>query len=199
MKETYLEMPTVRKRWLNVTVRGLSPFLSHRFSPQAQREMEDTKEGKAKGTRKKKDPQALYLQSLYPVDGEDGQYGIPAAHFKGAIINACRHKDDRAMTQMAGVVFVEGDILPIRGSAPKMRADIVRIGHKTADTRYRGEFDEWEIDLTIRIIADTASPIEILELLQLGGEMVGVGDWRPQKRGEFGRFEIVGKPTLIET
>jgi len=192
-------LPKIRKRWLDVTVQGITPFLSHRFSPEAIEEMEGKKEKRAKGTRKAKDPKALYLQSLYPVPGAaNSVYGIPAVAFKQSMVRACRHKADRSMAEMKGIIFVEGYILPIRDSKPEMDSRIARI-RGTADLRHRGVFrGPWKVDLSIRIIADTVSPEEVLELLALAGELVGVGDYRPEKAGEFGRFEIIGSPELRE-
>ena len=93
------------------------------------------------------------------------------------------------MTQARGSFFIMGDILPIDGDH-QMREDIVRLGGRTADLRYRAEFPEWKITLTIRHNPRIISQEGIINLLENAGFGVGIGDWRPEKSGSHGMFQV---------
>ena len=61
---------------------------------------------------------------------------------------------------------------------------------QTMDLRYRPEFPEWSATLNIEYDDDNITSDAIASLLYRAGMSVGVGDWRPERNGDFGRFEI---------
>jgi hypothetical protein len=67
---------------------------------------------------------------------------------------------------------------------------MVRVGMGTADIRYRAEFVAWSIDLPITYNARTVSVEQIVAMLDAGGFGTGIGEWRPEKDGQFGRFHV---------
>jgi len=67
------------------------------------------------------------------------------------------------------------------------------LGNGAADIRYRPEFDPWSVDLEIKYNAAVLSAEQIVNLVNLAGFSVGVGDWRPEKSGTHGTFHIEGK------
>ena len=67
---------------------------------------------------------------------------------------------------------------------------MVRISMGTADIRYRGEFPVWRVTFTIRHNANVLSAEQIINLFNVGGFAIGVGDWRPQRNGSFGMFHV---------
>lgn len=97
------------------------------------------------------------------------------------------------MSRASGAFHVIGDLVEIKGSRPAMRTDFVRVGRfsqRTADIRYRAEFKEWRVDLRILYNMRVISKEQIAHLLNLAGFSVGIGDWRPEKGGQFGMFEV---------
>ena len=74
-----------------------------------------------------------------------------------------------------------------------MREDMVRVGMGTADIRFRGEVSDWSIDFIIEYNPTVISCEQILGLLDLAGFSVGIGEWRPQRSGDYGRFKILTK------
>lgn len=203
-----LELVRIPETIIKVTVEGVTPFLSHCFAPLIITEMEEKKEKKAKAPRGAKNPERQFRLSLYPANGTvaladwensdylDQLFGIPALHFKQAMVQAGRVDDARTMAELKQLLWVEGDVLPIRGSVPRHVEHVVRIARGVADLRHRGQFDEWQVDLGLHLTTDALSPEEALQLLQLAGRVSGVGDWRPQRGGDYGRFKIVGTPEL---
>lgn len=84
------------------------------------------------------------------------------------------------------------ELAEIVGSMPKIREDIVRVGMgKTVDLRYRAQFDEWSIPLTIKYNANGMYSIDqLLTFIEVGGMTVGIGEWRMEHNGQYGAFHV---------
>ena len=130
------------------------------------------------------------------------KFGFPIGGIKQAIITgAGRGGMDVKMTELRGSMFLEGnteastfDYAEIVGPAPIMREDMVKVGgmSKVADIRYRGEFRDWEIPLKMRINKNGKYTVEqLLNCVVLGGFVTGIGEWRPERDGQYGMFELV--------
>lgn len=82
-------------------------------------------------------------------------------------------------------------LVEIYSDTPVMREDMVRVGMGTADVRYRGQFDNWYADLTVCYDRNGKFSIEqILNMLNAGGFACGVGEWRPEKDGQYGMYHV---------
>lgn len=186
----------LEKQLLVVDVIGTSPLLMHRFSEKAKRMMADKQQKKSPSAKKAKDQAQECRDATYFMD--DGQTpALPALSFKLAAVNACRYAGLK-MTDAVGAFFVNGtyveregqEMVPLSYGEMVEREDVVRLAGKTADLRYRPEFRNWSVRLEATVFPNALSVEEFLTLLALAGEHVGVGDWRPQRRGTFGRFRI---------
>lgn len=56
--------------------------------------------------------------------------------------------------------------------------------------RYRPIFKDWSLSFEIEF-EDEISPQTIKEGLEIAGKYSGIGDWRPEKKGKFGKFQVV--------
>lgn len=173
-------------RTVEVTVRGTSSLICHKWSEKAKKQMLDKQMKKASKGKEAKDPEQDYWDSLYHLPG--GKFGFPAIGFKAAMVRAGTYADFK-MTFLRGAFHVLGEYVEIDGE-PQMREDMVRIGMGTADIRYRGEFPEWTATLPIRYNARAISLEQLMNLVVIAGFSVGVGEWRPEKDGQHGTFEI---------
>lgn len=182
-----IEIPKIRVRQMEVTLVGDSPLICHAWSEKAKRQMLDKQMKKAKTAKEAKDPERDYKESLY--EHPDGGHGFPCVAFKSAAVGACRFSDGIKMTEARGAFHVVGELAKINGE-PSMREDMVRVGMGTADIRYRGEFKEWSVKLLVSYNADALSPEQIINLFNIAGFGVGVGEWRPEKDGSYGRFHV---------
>ncbi len=55
--------------------------------------------------------------------------------------------------------------------------------------RYRPMFKEWQ--LTFEVHFEEEIPVAVIkEALEIGGRYSGIGDWRPEKKGVFGKFQV---------
>ena len=171
---------------------GTSPLIVHKWSEKAKRQMLDAQQGK-KHAKQIRDPKADYESSLYHT--ADGGFGFPVIAFKAAFVRAGKLMGVK-MTDARQCIFVRGDaaddnsqeLAPIDGT-PTMREDMVRVGTGT-DLRYRAQFLKWRTVLKVKFYPNLISQESLLSLIEFGGETVGIGEWRPEKNGEFGTYRI---------
>ncbi len=170
---------------------GTSPLICNRWSEENQKAILDKHMGKPK-VKKFKEPDKVYNDSLYKMPS--GGYGFPAAAFKKAAVRAAK-LFDITMTDLRQMFFViaeESDLVRIQGK-PQKRKDMVRLNGKTPDVRFRGEFPTWKITLNVQYNAGVISAEQLVNLFEVAGFSVGVGEWRPEKSGDFGRFTLKTK------
>lgn len=165
-----------------------APLICHAWSTKAKRQMLEKQMGEATAGREKKNPETDFEQSLYPHP--DGGYGFPAIAFKAAAVSACTSLGKAITKVQARQAFhVVGELIKIDG-VPTCREDMVRVGMGTADIRHRGEFKKWSCELTIRYNARALTREQIVNLFNVAGFAVGVGEWRPERDGQYGLFRV---------
>jgi len=186
--EQLIEVKKINIKKVIVELVGDSPLIVHAWSAKAKKEMLDKQMKKAKGPKQAKDPERDYKDAFYRLP--DGKPGFPTIAFKGAAVSAAgRFSDGMKMTEVRGCFHIEGELTEIIGE-PNMREDMVRVGMGTADIRYRPEFKQWRTSLSVRYNADAISLEQIVNLFNMAGFGVGVGEWRPEKDGLFGMFHV---------
>lgn len=171
---------------LRLRLSGTSPLIVHKWSEKAKKQMLDKQMKRATQGKAAKDPEQDYRESLYIRD--DGSYGFPAVAFKAAAVRAGTYCDMK-MIFLRGAFHVEGDLVLIEG-VPEPREDMVRVGMGTADIRYRPQFPKWATELEITYNSRALAAEQIIQLFEIAGFAVGVGEWRPEKDGQFGRFRV---------
>lgn len=175
----------------NITLRleGLSPLIVHAWSEKAKRMILDKQTKQNVAAKAAKDPEQDYRDSLYVT--ATGEYGFPVIGFKAAAVRAgtdlgLKMTDLRRAFHIDGI---DGTHAVIKGE-PRMREDMVRVGQGTADIRFRGEFPEWATELNVSYKPTAISQEQLIALFDEAGFSVGVGEWRPERRGSFGRFKV---------
>lgn len=184
----------IRTKTFRLILRGTSPLISHKFSDRAQDAMlaKQMKTAQKATGKEAKNPERDFKESLYVL--KDGRYGFPLSGFKNAAVDACTFMDGMKKTVMRGAFHLidEHDGLVVIKGTPRMRKDNVRVGMGTADIRYRAEFPTgWESEILIKFNENATSIPQLVQLFNAAGFGVGVGDWRPQKDGSYGMFEVV--------
>ena len=181
-----VKLPGIAIEGLRLRLIGTSALIVHKWSEKAKKQMLDKQMGRASQGKAPKDPEQDYRESLYIRD--DGSYGFPAVAFKAAAVRAGTYCDMK-MVFLRGAFHVEGDLVPIEGE-PEPREDMVRVGMGTADIRYRPQFPKWATELEITFNSRALTAEQIVNLFEIAGFAVGVGEWRPEKDGQFGRFRV---------
>ncbi len=169
-------LPAPDLRQVEIRLRGTSP----------QKQMLGKQMKKASVGKEAKNPERDYKDSLYVLPG--GGYGFPSIAFKAAAVRAGTYSDLK-MTFLRGAFHVLGEMVKIEGK-PRMREDMVRLQGMTADIRYRGEFVEWSVRLPVKYNARAITLEQLVNLFAIAGFSVGVGEWRPERDGSYGMFEV---------
>jgi hypothetical protein len=192
--EAVAQIDRIAAETIQVPIIGTAPLVVHRFSEKAKREMLWNTQGK-KTPKTPKDPQAEYEAAFYRL--KSGEPGFPALGFKAATVGGARFYGKQiSMTALKQFIFFTGEpgedghyFVQIVGE-PQMREDVVRVGRGGTDLRYRPEFSEWSAVLMVTFVNSMLSRESLLALIDAGGMGVGVGEWRPEKNGDFGTYTI---------
>ena len=140
---------------------------------------------------KEEECEELFIKAI----AEGARFGFPVTAFKQAAISAAyRLGWSKDKMSLRGVFFIDSDedgMVEIKSDVPEMREDMVKIGMGTADIRYRGEFKNWYADLAISYNANGNYDLNsIINIINAGGYVCGVGEWRPERDGQNGMFHI---------
>ena len=199
VRKTEITIPPMNIQSLEVVLVGDSPLVVHAWSDKAKKMMLDKQMKKAMPKKEAKSPERDFIDSLYwyspkpesPTleDVQKGQFGFPAIAFKAAAVDACSHVEGVTKVAARGAFHIDGDLVRIEGT-PTPREDMVRIGMGVADIRYRAEFRTWRVRLPIRYNANVISAEQIVNLFETAGFAIGVGEHRPQRDGQCGRFHV---------
>lgn len=167
-----------------------------------------------------RDPFAEFVDALYWITpkpeektpeafekaiAEGAKFGFPITAIKQAALSACYRAGiipNQMGMKCTFYLNAQEGLNPGTGSElavidtdepPVLREDMVKIGGmtKVADLRYRPAFTNWKIRLTISLIeVGTFNMESIINAIDMGGFMNGIGEWRMERDGEFGRFHV---------
>lgn len=206
-----IEIKPIEIKKTTIRIVGDTPLIMHAWSEKAKREMleKQMKTTKSK-SREAKNPVEDFIRSMYwltpmPMDmSEDGfmqaiengaRFGFPVTAFKQAAISAAyRMGWTKDKMSMRGAFFIDSDadqMIEIHSDVPVMREDMCKVGMGVADIRFRGEFRNWWTDMTISYNTNGQYTLEqIINIINAGGYVCGVGEWRPERDGQFGMFHV---------
>jgi len=208
-KTVTINLPEIKLEKHKLYLVGTAPLLVHAFPEKSRKAMIDKQMKNAKGGRDARDPYAELEASKYILP--DGRDGFPAIGFKCSVITACTSLSD--ITKVAarqaikipgismntpGVIegsFVRTSLIPLVTHPPIMREDVVKLSgpSRTAEMRYRPEYSDWGVVLEIILNGQVISIGQLGSMFQAAGHGVGIGDYRPEKNGDCGTFELVSR------
>jgi hypothetical protein len=192
--EATIAIDRIAAETIAVPITGLTPLIVHRFSEKAKAKMLADMQGQ-KTPKQPKRPEEEYEAAFYRL--RSGGYGVPAVAFKLATVGGARfYGRDVTMTALRQFLFFKGQpakdgqsLVPIAGE-PHMREDVTRVARGGTDLRYRPQFDEWSAVLVVRYVTSALTRASVLSLIDAGGMGVGVGEWRPERDGDFGTYQV---------
>ena len=220
-KTEAVEIKPMELQTVNITIVGTTPLIVHAWSDKAKQMMLDKQRGKAtKSKHEIKIPVNDFMAACYwlteqPEMGEtdeeaesnwlraseNAKFGFPVTGIKqSAIMGAMRGGLDVKATELRGSFFLEGatdastsDLAEIVGPLPICREDMVKVGgmSKTADIRYRPQWNDWKIPLRMTYNVNGKYSLEqLLNCFNVGGFVCGVGEWRPERDGQMGMYRL---------
>ena len=168
----------------SVKIIGSSPLLMNRY---VEGTVEEIKVRKG-DVRKRAVEDKLYLDS-------DGKPYIPSAYLRGSLVEAGKNvqiagKRKATYSKVVGsCVVIYPDAIPLKGSWKPFTITAVNPMTKGRMPVTRPKFDKWELEFEI-IATDDIPREKLAIILEEAGRYVGIGDWRPQKKGMYGKFTV---------
>lgn len=195
-----VEGPEVKRNGGMVLVRarveGITPLLFNAMSMQQLLNMRD--KVKAPKNAPKPTPREEADSKVHRMP--DGDPHVPVTMAMSCFIAAgqfCRLDGKRQVstaksTVLPGLLTIEDRYLPL---TPKAYEVDVQQGRNPnggeAVCIVRPRFDEWGFDLTLKVDQSEIALATIRELVDIAGNRIGLGDFRPKCKGTFGRFTVV--------
>jgi len=179
-------------RSIEVEITGVSPLLMHRFSEEARNHIE-SRSSDATG---RPDKEQVAERGAYRMNGRtDSNLYVPAENLMAAMRRgAGYHKLGRrsAVAAVSGGVFVTPDRLDLGTTRYAIDSRSVVIpSTKGRVMQHRPRLDSWKLRFKIEYNERLFADAEILhKILEDTGQIVGLGAFRPEKRGPFGRFVV---------
>lgn len=189
-----IHIPEISNLELTVDIVGRTPLLVKRFDEKTQQDIEEAQQGVAKRKKEPRKPEEECERAR--IKNEKGEDCIKAIWLK---------KGMAAMGGYFGIprgnieqgVYILGDLLPIKHSAKKPIMNTARVrvgmgGMAKTSVAYRPEFRDWKcLGVRIGFDASVLTAHQVISLLNHAGGKNGIGEWRPQKGGDYGRFDVV--------
>lgn len=168
----------------DVEIKGVTALLQNRF---AGGEPDTSTKKKTETTKENSVENALYVLP-------DGKTYQPAESIRQALIEAGKaFKKGRANLSktFASFCMVSPEAIIIKEKWTTDRRAVVIPSTKGRVMRNRPRFDEWNLKFQITILDDDEINEKTLhDALDYAGHYIGIGDYRPQKKGMYGRFIV---------
>jgi hypothetical protein len=180
---------------IGVKIEGTSPLLMHRFSDKSEvklgSSMTATMKGQAKSPREQAE-EAAYRD-------EKGWLFLPGPNVMASVISAGRfikagkrQLTTGATSLVTGGLSIKEIVLPF--GTKDFEVDARSVVNQAVRARvmcYRPRLDKWSLAFTLEV-DDTFFSIDIVrQLIDEAGKKIGLGAFRPEKKGPFGRFHVV--------
>ena len=187
-----------------VVVEGLTPLLQHRFG-----DAEEAGETSRRIHVKKEDPREAAERGCYR--NAAGELYVPGAAVARALREAgASHKQRGSRKSLKFVipaaVFVPLDQIVLRDregrGITKFEVDsrpVVIPSTKGRIMRHRPRINTWCLEFHLEVDDDLIEPSLVHQLLTEAGLKLGLLDFRPEKGGTFGRFQVVSWAALAQT
>ena len=168
---------------------GLFPVLTH--NPAQMRRPTE-------GATKKKIPSAEDEAAAGLYLDEKGNFCLPSMGFRSSLLSGLKNKKvgkASAISVFQAAVFNVDELTvlvnPKTGDPLKeYKVDTRRaLVQRQGILRSRPKFEKWGCTLFLQIDEDITTPQQVEENLNIAGQVIGVGDFRIEKRGMFGKFE----------
>lgn len=179
----------------HVVLEGTTPLLCNRFTDAEQ--LRATQGNRLATVGDKGTPQELAADKLYL--GRQGKPIIPQPNLFRCLIDAGKFfklGKSKVTTQKSSVLSACLDVAETE----------ISIQHRepwTVDTRpvripstggrilcHRPCFHDWKLELTLDIDTDLISLKLVREVVDAAGKRIGLGDFRPDCKGSFGKFVV---------
>src|SRR6516162_700220 len=183
--------------WIDIKIQGRTPLILNRFTDAAAlAATSGTRGSSAAGDRGT--PREIAESRVY----RDGQGRVSIAQpnvLRCLGDGGSFHKigKKQVTTQKSSLVYacldVAGVMIPIKHKQPWV-VDTRPIVIPSTGGRilaYRPRFDDWELSFEVELDTDTIGVKLFRSIVDDAGKKIGLGDFRPSKKGPYGRFVVI--------
>jgi len=180
---------------INVTIEGTTPLLCNRFTDEAQ--MAATNGTRATAVGDKGSPKQQAEPKLYL--GHAGRPVIPQPNLFRCIIDGgkfFRNGRSKVTTQKSSLIpacaEIEGMEIPIEHKEP-WTVDTRPVRIPSTGGRilcHRPCFHDWKLSFMLKVDTEMISLKLMRDIVDAAGKRVGLGDFRPDCKGPFGKFVV---------
>lgn len=194
---------------IEITITGVTPLLMNKFTDAAQQKATGGTTVSLVGDRGTPYEQA---EAVIYTD-EDGCIGIPQPNLFRSILDAGKYFKagrSKVTTQKSSLIpaclTIHEVFIPLQG---EMDVDTRKLLW-SVDTRpvripstggrilrHRPIFHEWEISFTVELDTEIISEKLLREIVDAAGKRIGLGDYRPDCKGPFGKY-VVTRWAVVE-
>jgi hypothetical protein len=185
-----------------VTCTGVSPLLLNPMTPEILKTLPGS--GISAGARKMREeisPDDLAESKV--LRNDKGHMGFPVEYLFACLVNAGRkvsysgkmNISTAESTLLPSFLSLEEEFITFVDQTTKWETDIRRVVNKTtkgAMAAVRPKFKKWSFRVLIEVDNGEIALDKIQQLFRIAGKTQGLGDFRPSKRGPFGRFALTG-------
>ena len=181
-------------RTFKVSITGVTPYMQHRMNDAKLQEWEQKRGRIIERDGLNSEPEKTAAYHAY-ID-EQGNYYIPSEHFKqsfvkgGGFVKAKVGNSNRSMKNIvAGMWMIKEERIKFRKFDEVDTRSAVNNNVKARIITHRPKWNKWKCSFTLMIDDDglLTTPI-ISSIIDYAGRFLGVGSYRPEHTGEFGRF-----------
>ena len=188
-----------------ISIVGITPIIMHDgaagLDTNSPANREKSQIAKKRGTnRTEQDDNRLRmldtLTSLWTSD--DDLPTIPEAAFRANLETSARKLKQGPLVR-EGLIVSEtelfeydtelGDTPMELAENPKVQFTVGVVVQRARVLRTRAKFDNWGASFIVEVDPSLVDREHLETWLDIGGRRIGLGDWRPEKSGKYGRFE----------
>lgn len=189
-EKSRIEVPDIETAVVPLTIVGLSPLIVRDWDPKMRAQIEEGPRGIKDKTILSPEDEAEAGKIRDPK-GRDAVYG---RWIKAAIVTASSLTDKMVSAKVArGTIYVMDEFAILQYSSITVRTDICRVGRfgsKQPCPRHRAQYNDWSTTFKVQYEPRKVSLGQLIYLVRRAGLNIGLCEWRPEKNGEFGRFDL---------
>jgi len=122
----------------------------------------------------------------------------PETHIKGSLVEAGKNQKvvGKGKATYSKIVGYAVEINPYEIVHKNQAWEVFSVLAVNPNTRgrnmvHRPMLKEWELDFEVTFDDEQVSAVVLKEIFDRAGRIVGIGDWRPAKKGRFGKFQVI--------
>lgn len=173
--------------YVNLTIEGITPILMNRF-------IEESEIKLSSGTSPREQAEKKAYRNK-----DTGELEFPCQNMMACVIEAGKFFTQKTSLIPAGVQVL-GLTTPFGTKDFEVDSRSVVIPSTRGRIMcHRPRIDEWQLTFQLYIDEGMFEPKLVREVIDRAGKIIGLGDYRPQCKGSFGRFVVKNWQVIDES